>query len=348
MQPVTLENEIKARAASLGFAICGITTAEPPAGFSRYLDWLARQHHGGMAYLETAYHKEMRKDPAALFPDLRSIIILGLPYRLSDSLQIDQRERGIISGYAVEEDYHLRIPRMLQPLIDFLVESCTVSTRPRVFTDNAPILERELAQRAGLGWIGKNGCLISPKLGSGFVLAEIFTDIPLQPDATVDVDRCGSCTKCLDACPSGCIQPDRTVDSSQCLSYHSIENRKIIPHPMMERFSNQLFGCEICQVVCPWNRFAPPDQTFPIIPNSLGIEQMEAILKMDEAEFIRRFGTTPVSRVRLTGLKRNILIFFGNAGIAHSIETISQLLEFETDPVLQCTASWALGRINRK
>jgi len=348
MQPVTLENEIKARAASLGFPLCGITTAEPPAGYSRYLDWLARQHHAGMAYLASAYHKEMRKDPAALFPGLRSIIILGLPYRLPDPRQIDQRERGLISGYAIEEDYHQRIPVLLQPLIDFLAKSYQVSTRPRVFTDSAPILERELAQRAGLGWIGKNGCLISPRSGSSFLLAEIFSDIPLQPDAPLDVDRCGSCTKCIDACPTGCILSDRTIDSSRCLSYHSIENRQMIPHPIMERFSNQLFGCDICQVVCPWNRISSSDQTFPVISNSLEFEEMEAILTMDATGFNQHFGQTPVSRVRITGLKRNILIFFGNTGFAHSIETIRQLLDNETDPVLQYTGSWALSKISHK
>jgi len=345
---VTLENEIKARAASLGFPLCGITTAEPPAGYSRYLDWLARQHHARMAFLESAYHKEMRKDPTALFPGLRSIIVLGLPYRLPDPGQIDQRERGLISGYAIEEDYHQRIPVLLQPLIDFLAESYQVSTRPRVFSDSAPILERELAQRAGLGWIGRNGCLISPGSGSSFLLAEIFTDIPLQPDTSFVADHCGSCTKCIDACPTGCILPDRTIDSSRCLSYHSIENRKKIPPAMMERFSNQLFGCEICQVKCPWNRFSSSDRIFSVISNSLEFEELEAILRMDATGFNQRFGNTPVSRVRINGVKRNILIFFGNAGFAHSVETIRQLLEIETDPVLQYTGGWALSKITHK
>ena len=341
MQKGSIENEIKARAASLGFPLCGITSPEPPAGYAKYLDWLERGHHAGMSYLESAYHKEMRQDPARLFPDLGSIILLGFPYNLTQPGQIMQNDLGIISGYASGEDYHEWIPRLLQPLIDFLVESCKVESLPRVFTDSTPILERELAQRAGLGWIGRNGCLISPKWGSSFFLAEIFSDIQLTPDHAFETDHCGTCRRCIDACPTGCILPDRTIDANDCLSYHSIENRKLIPEAIMERFSNQIFGCDICQSVCPWNRFAPVEQNNEM----LTLDQMESILSMDESAFNDRFGNTPVSRVRYTGLKRNILIYLGNNGQLHTSDMIRNLLAFESDPVLQSTAVWALEKL---
>jgi epoxyqueuosine reductase len=348
MQKGSIENEIKARAASLGFPLCGITSPEPPANYAQYLEWLARHHHAGMAYLESAYHKEMRQDPARLYPGLGSIIVLGFPYNLLPSGQIEHNDRGLISGYAAGEDYHLRIPRLLQPLIDFLVESFNLKTLPRVFTDSAPILERELAQRAGLGWIGRNGCLISPTLGSSFLLTEVFTDIPLNTDTPLDIDYCGTCRKCIDVCPTGCILPNRTIDANDCISYHSIENRKLIPEAIMERFTNQLFGCDICQSVCPWNRFSPMELNNEETSKLLTLDQMVSILFMDESAFNERFGNTPVSRVRLTGLRRNILIFLGNTGQMRALETIRNFLATESDPVLQYTANWALRRITSK
>ncbi len=306
------------------------------------------QHHAGMAYLESAYHKEMRQDPARLFPGLRSIIVLGFPYTLPSPGQIAQNGRGIISGYAAAEDYHLRIPRLLQPLIDFLAESFKMNTLPRVFTDSAPILERELAQRAGLGWIGRNGCLISPKWGSSFLLAEVFTDTPLNPDIPLETDFCGTCRRCIDACPTGCILPNRTIDANDCISYHSIENRKMIPEAIMERFTNLLFGCDICQSVCPWNRLSTKEQNTQEMSNLLTLDQMESILLMDESAFNDRFGSTPVSRVRINGLKRNILIYLGNTGLTFTLDMIRNLLATESDPVLQFTARWALGKISGK
>lgn len=298
-----------------------------------------------MTYLESAYHKEMRQDPAGLFPGLRSIIVLGLPYRLPEKVQVEQQGQGVICGYAAGEDYHQRIPRLLQPLIDFLTESFTVSKQPQVFTDSAPILERELAHRAGLGWIGRNACLISPRLGSSLLLAEIFTDIQLIPDTPLNVDYCGTCRKCIDACPTGCIMPDRTINANQCLSYHSIENRNLIPPAIMDKFTNQLFGCDICQVVCPWNRFSSFDQTFAELTNMLTLDQMQSMLLIDEKSFNDRFGHTPVSRVRCNGFKRNILIFLGNTCKQEAVETIRELLSTETDPMLQHTARWALIKL---
>ncbi len=345
MQKGSIENEIKARAASLGFPLCGITSPEPPAGYGKYLDWLDKHHHAGMAYLESTYHKEMRQDPARFYPDLGSIILLGFPYNLTQPGQIMENDLGIISGYASGEDYHERIPRLLQPLIDFLVESFKVKSLPRVFTDSAPILERELAQRAGLGWIGRNGCLISPKWGSSFLLAEIFSDIPLTPDHEFEADLCGTCRRCIDACPTGCILPNRTIDANDCLSYHSIENRKMIPEAIMERFSNQIFGCDICQSVCPWNHFSPEVQNNVIISNLLTLHQMESILLMDESAFNNHFGNTPVSRARYTGLKRNILIYLGNNSHLQTSDMIRSLLAFESDPVLRYTAGWALDKL---
>lgn len=344
-QEITIEEEIKARATSLGFPLCGITTPEPPAGYPRFLEWLDRKQHAGMAYLASTYHKDMREDPSRFYPGLRSIIVLGLAYPLSSPGQIKQQEQGLICGYACGEDYHKRIPHMVQPLIDLLNESFPGSISPKVFTDSAPILERELAYRAGLGWIGKNSCLVSPVAGSSFLLAEIFTGIPLQPDAPLDFDHCGTCTRCIEACPTGCIQPDRTINAEQCLSYHSIENRKTIPPDIMDKFTNQVFGCDICQVVCPWNRFSAIDRQLWSLPNLLTIREMQTILLADDQTFNDLYGHSPVARVRLNGLKRNILIFFGNSKCAEVEKTIQELMDNESDAMLLVTARWALEKI---
>lgn len=340
-----IENEIKARAYGLGFSLCGITSTAPPTGYPKYLEWLTNKHHAGMAYLDTHYHKEMRKDPAALFPNLNSIIVLGLPYKLTGVDQMKDQQVCSISGYAAGEDYHLRIPRMLESLVDFLASTCTVTTLPRVYTDSAPILEREMAVRAGLGWIGRNSCVISPTHGSGFLLAEIFTDIPLAADLPFSSAHCGSCTRCVDACPTQCILPDRTVDASRCLSYHSIENRGTIPPEIMERFGNQIFGCDICQAVCPWNHRATRRAGNTAPQNNLSIETMLEILTLSTDEFSARFRNTALARAKRNGFLRNTIIGLTNLQVEKSRAAIEWLLRSETDPMIRYTAGWALEHI---
>lgn len=306
--PQDLKSQIKARAASLGFPLCGVTTPQPPEEYARYTDWLASGYHAGMAYLNTDYHRSVRRAPSLLFPNLSSIIVLGLPYRLTTRREMVQTEAGVICGYAVGEDYHLRIPRMLEPLVDFIQKSSPDATLPRVFTDSAPILERELAARAGLGWIGNNSCLISPLFGSAFLLAEIFTDLPLEPDPREQRDLCGTCTRCVTACPTGCILPGRMIDSNRCISYHTIENKGEIPAKIAERFTNQVFGCDICQVVCPWNPFSPEFKPVEVSRHLIPRLEIPALLNISQHEFDCKFGETPVARAKRDGFTRNLRI----------------------------------------
>ncbi len=287
----------------------------------------------------------MRKDPAGLFPNLSSIIVLGLPYELTSVDQMKDQQVCLISGFAAGEDYHLRIPRMLESLVDFLTSNCPVTTRPRVYTDRAPILEREMAVRSGLGWIGRNSCVISPTHGSGFLLAEIFTDIPLAADLPFSSEHCGICTRCVDACPTHCILPDRTVDVSRCLSYHSIENRGTIPPEIMERFGNQVFGCDICQAVCPWNHRAAGRAGNTVPQNSLPIEKMLEVLTLSTDEFSARFRHTALARAKRNGFLRNIIIVLTNLQVKESRAAFERLLRSETDPMIRYTADWALEHI---
>lgn len=261
-----------------------------------------------MHYLQTATHVEKRKNPHALMPGVKSILVLGLSYPLNTADQLRDPGLGLISGYAAGIDYHARIPKMLTPLLAFLDAEFGVPVQAQVFTDSAPILERELGSRAGLGWIGKNSCLISPAVGSAFLLAEVFIDRDLKPDAPFTADRCGSCERCIHACPTHAILPDRTIDSSKCISYQTIENREEIPPGLRNQLGSWIFGCDVCQMVCPWNS---PKQ--PIVPPgiqavSLTLAQMAEVLKMSFSELRERFSTSAVSRAKGNGFKRNILL----------------------------------------
>lgn len=341
-----LKTTIKARATSLGFPLCGFTTVEPPAGYERYTSWLADGYHAGMMYLDSAYHRSARQDPKILFPGVKSIIVLGLPYRLTTRQEMQQSNAGVICGYAIKEDYHERIPQLLEPLAALLQEISPTSTPPRIFTDSAPILERELAVRAGLGWIGKNSCLINPNLGSAFLLAEIFTDVEIEPDTPYAHDYCGNCDRCIKACPTSCILPDRTIDANRCISYHSIENRAEIPTGIMDKFSNQVFGCDICQTVCPWNRFNLIETVSDVQENLIPLEEMDRLMNLNQQEFNDLYGSTPISRVKRVGFIRNILIARHHLRASGSDEWYNKLQKSEeiaSDPVLRTTAKWIIS-----
>ncbi len=300
-----IHDTIKAKAMSLGFSICGITTPDPVTGYGRFLKWIDDGFHAGMRWLETPSHRSKRADPHLLDPDVRSIIVLGLPYPIRESLPNPQSEQGWISGYAHGDDYHTSIPILLNPLLANLKAELGEDLVAHVYTDSAPILERELGARAGLGWIGKNSCLVSPEIGSNFFLTEIFVNKELPHDAPFNQDLCGTCTRCMDACPTACIRPDRTIDAGKCLSYQTIENRGVIPAEINEKLGNWIFGCDICQMVCPWNKNQVPQ----ISDLELNLHQMTSILELDEAGFKNRFHNSAILRAKRLGFFRNLIIW---------------------------------------
>ena len=246
-----LKKQIEAEAFRLGFCLFGVTGCDAPANYDIYENWLSRKLNAGMKYLESERHRNLRKDPTLLFPGSKSIIILGWPYQLTNPSP--DNFSGLIAGYALQPDYHERLMPLLHHLVKFIEEKMGKEVNAGIFTDSAPILERELGQRAGLGWIGRNSCLISPAAGSAFLLAEIFLSMELPPSQPFKNDRCGTCHRCIDACPTHCIQADRTIDSGKCISYLTIENKGGIPSKLREPIGQWLFGCDECQVVCPWN-----------------------------------------------------------------------------------------------
>lgn len=338
---ILLEMEIKARATSLGFSVCGITSPDLLEYHPEYVNWLQRGLHADMQYLSSPFHVSKRQNPEKLLPGLKSIIVLGLSYSLHQQAQIEGKPLGVISGYASGEDYHMRIPRMAAPLLEFITSLDPHAPAPRVFADSAPVLERELAVRAGLGWIGRNSCLISPTHGSNILLAEVFTGIPLEPDSPFLKEYCGSCQRCIEACPTGCILAERKIDANRCLSYHSIENRGIIPPAMLDKFGYWIFGCDTCQMVCPWNHHSLAAAGSTGAANLLTLEEMLAFLDFSPQDFINNVGGTAMARARYSGILRNIIIRLAGLNEMRAIPSLKRIESLPDQSMLQETAKWA-------
>lgn len=294
---------IKAEALRLGFMQCGIARAgfleeEAP----RLEKWLENQHHGEMNYMEN--HFDKRLDPRLLVDDAKSVISLTLNY-YPESQQQDP-EAPKISKYAYGMDYHLVIKDKLFQLLNFISEEIG-EVSGRAFVDSAPVLDRAWAKKAGIGWIGKNSNLINKKSGSFFFLAELIVDLELEYDQPFETDHCGTCTKCIDACPTDAILSPFIIDAKKCISYLTIELREEIPKSFNDKMENWMFGCDICQDVCPWNRFSVPHNEPQFQPNqNLLSMKKEDWMDITEDVFKTIFKNSAVKRTKFKGLSRNI------------------------------------------
>ncbi|SFH02964.1 tRNA epoxyqueuosine(34) reductase QueG [Pedobacter insulae] len=294
---------IKAEALRLGFMACGISKAtfleeEAP----RLEQWLKNNHHGEMSYMEN--HFDKRLDPRLLVEDAKSVISLTLNYFTTEN-QLDPLAPKI-SKYAYGEDYHTVIKEKLKALLAFINQEIG-EVGGRCFVDSAPVMDKAWAQKSGLGWRGKNSNLISKETGSFFFLAELIIDLELAYDSPFVADHCGSCTRCIDACPTEAIVAPYTVDGSKCISYLTIELKNEIPVTFKDKMENWMFGCDICQDVCPWNRFATPHhETAFNPPTELLAFKKADLIEMTDEVFKRVFKGSAVKRTKFTGLKRNI------------------------------------------
>ena len=303
---------VKELALSCGFDLAGIAAAEPVDEFAAYRRWVEAGFAGEMTYL-TDHRAAARADPRHLLPSARSIICVGKLYNGPEpySTRFSDPERAWISRYAWGDDYHRVLRRGLRQLAARLMQHFPQGFDWRIAVDTAPLLEREYARRAGLGWTGRNSCLINQRLGSWFFLGELLTSLSLEPDAPPP-DRCGSCTRCVDACPTGAILPDaRTIDARACISYLTIELRGPVPDLYHARMGNHVFGCDICQDVCPWNRRAPR-QRDPAFGPRLFAPRLEKLASISEQEFAAMFRGSPVMRARYAGFMRNVSIAMSN------------------------------------
>ena len=299
---------IKKTAVWLGFEHCGIAPAARLDADARRLEqWLQKGMHGSMQYMEKYF--DQRIDPQKLVPGAKSVITLLKNYYPS---QQQDAAAPKISKYAFGKDYHEVIREKLNGLIALLKEEAG-EIHGRGFVDSAPVLERTWAQRSGLGWVGKNGNLINKQSGSFYFIATLITDLELQYDDPFAKDYCGTCTKCIDECPTGAILPDKVVDGSKCISYFTIELKEmLIPGEMKGKFDNWLFGCDTCQDVCPWNRFSHPhrENAFTPIPEilNLTLNEWEA---MTEDSFKKLFKDSPLRRTKFSGIQRNLKFLTG-------------------------------------
>jgi epoxyqueuosine reductase len=347
IDPVELTEDVKRQARHLGFDLVGVTTPDPPAHLDVFTAWLEADRHGEMAYLATERARQRRADPRSVLPECESILVVGANCRGQSARPTVGRAR--IAAYAQGEDYHTVLVERLESLVAFIRDRAGMKDlRYRVYTDTGPIMERELAQRAGLGWIGKNTCLINPGRGSHFLLAEILLSIRLMPDRPFSADRCGSCTRCIDACPTKCILPDRTLDATRCISYLTIEAKATIPQFLRSPIGDWIFGCDICQDVCPWNvRFSEPTTDVAFQPRpALADARPEDFLGLRPGDWKRDLGRTALVRPKRRGLVRNAAIVAGNQRKPESIQPLSAVLLGDPDPMARSHAAWALGQIS--
>jgi epoxyqueuosine reductase len=309
--PVNLSEAVKARARELGFLACGITHPGPTAHADRLDEWLTKGYAGTMRYLHRQAAR--RKDPRKIVPEARAVVVVLDNYYTRDGAEESAAPR--IAKYARGKDYHRATGQRLDQLAEFLRASG--ARLSRTFVDAGPVPERELAQRAGLGWIGKNTMLIRPDAGSFFFIGSVFTDLSLRADESFELDRCGNCTRCLDACPTDAFVEPRLLDATRCISYLTIEHKGPIPDELAEQFQGYAFGCDICNDVCPWNqRFARPTSVPEFQPTAelRGVER-DFFENMAEEEFSDRFGDTPLERPGLKGMRRNFRAAYGSAGM---------------------------------
>jgi epoxyqueuosine reductase len=340
----SIENKLKAEAKRLGFSLCGITSADPPEHFGKYENWIRNDLHADMHYLSGSQQMDARKKPLTLLPGLKSIISLAWSYPVRPISGTSNL--GQVAGYVSSVDYHLNLNNKSTELAEYLKTDVTNDIKYKVFTDSAPILERELFSRAGLGWVGKNSCVLSPVIGSAFLISEIFVDYPLAADLPFTRDYCGKCERCIKACPTHCILPDRTTDSRRCISYQTIENRGQIPEDIRSKLGNWLFGCDICQSVCPWNQKMISKNAESQLIDFQGSEVVN-FLEMSPSEFKLQFQDSAILRAKWEGFIRNVLIFLVNQKQVGTISAVRGLIPKLTSPMLIETANWAISRLEK-
>ena len=332
-------------AAECGFDLVGVASASPVPDFDRFRDWADRGLAGEMRYL-TDHRAEIRGDLGRLLPGVRSVICTGTLYNGPEphSTEFTDPERAWISRYAWGEDYHESIQAKLKVLGAKLKKLKGGEWRSCV--DTAPLLERSLARQAGLGWIGKNTCLISQTAGSWFFLGEVLTTLELEPDSPPP-DRCGTCTRCIDACPTTAIVPSAKggfeLDARRCIAYFTIELRSSIPEEFRVQTGNHIFGCDICQDVCPWNGRAATDA--PPAREELFAPPLDRLAGISKSEFIHLFRGTAATRSKYNTFLRNIAIAMGNSGQAKYRQPLERLAVSD-DPLVAEHARWAIGQLS--
>ena len=342
---MNLATKVKDRAYQLGFDLVGISPAKPSQTVDFYSRWLARGYMGEMSYLER--HLEKKIDPRRLLTGTCSAISLGINYfthDIPDEKKYDA-SRGLISRYAWGDDYHDIIHRKLKKLLSFIKSEAHKEVQGRGFVDTAPILEREMAYNSHIGWFGKNTNIINHKIGSWFFLSEILIDLELEYDEMPAKGSCGTCTRCIEACPTGALVAPYTLDARRCISYLTIEFKGSIPQEIRPLLGNCIFGCDVCQEVCPWNRKAKHANKPAFLPRQGNLApKLLSLVNLNDLEFRAKFRNSPIKRSKRRGFLRNIAVALGNWGSDSAVPALSRALQ-DKEPLIREHAAWALEQI---
>ena len=341
---------IRQRALELGFDDCRFTNAAPPASATKFQDWLGAQQHGEMGYLERNAAK--RIEPQRVLADAKSVICLAVSYEpnVQSPIPLPQptsHNTGLVARYARFKDYHEVIGERLKTLTAFVNELGSAGARSLWYVDTGPVLERDFAQRAGLGFVGKHTNVISRQLGNWIFLAEILTTLELEPDPP-EKNRCGSCSRCIEACPTRAITAPFQLDARLCISYLTIELKGSIPAELRPAIGNRIYGCDDCLAVCPWNRFAREGQMMKTHARAdLATPDLIPLLELDEAGFRKKFEGTPMLRTKRRGLLRNVCVALGNVGDKTALPGLEKA-RCDSEPLIAEHANWAVEQIESR
>ncbi len=344
---MSLTRAIKQRATEIGFDLVGIAPVEPMPELDFYKEWIEAGYAGKMAYL--ARNADKKQDITRVVPEARTVIVCAKIYHTEQPLSTEcaDSKRGWISRYSWGDDYHDILQNQLFDLTDFIKQETPGEFVSRLYVDTGPVVDRVYAKYAGIGWFGKNTCIINQQKGSWFFLGEIITNLELETDAPAP-DRCGSCRRCIDACPTDAILEPYVLDSRLCISYLTIELRDDMPVELREGIGNHVFGCDICQDVCPWNRKADAVQEAAFQPREGLINpDLQELADLSLEEFRQKFQGSPVKRAKYRGFLRNVAVAMGNSGASSFIPTLERLALSE-DTLVAEHARWALDKIESK
>lgn len=351
-----MKDAVRQRALELGFDDCRFTTAAPPDHAAQFQNWLHEKRHGEMGYLERNAHK--RIDPQEVLPGAKSVIVLATSYEQPrpaprDALNNDpgpetqNSRQGIVARYARFQDYHDILAGRLKQLTELLDRLGGESNRSLWYVDTGPLLERDLAQRAGLGFVGKHTNLISRSLGNWIFLSEIITTLEFDPD-TSEKNRCGTCTRCITACPTAAITAPFQLDARRCISYLTIELKGPIPIEFRTAIGNRIYGCDDCLAACPWNKFAREGNLMKQHARpELQTPDLLELLSLDNAAFKIRFAGSPILRTKRKGLLRNVCVALGNVGDETALPTLQKAAE-DPEPLIAEHARWAVDQIQAR
>ena len=344
MDTISITKSIKSKARDIGFDLVGISPVDYFPENQFYKEWLSKGFSGEMKYMER--NPQKREDLKHILPDARSVISCALNYNTDHPYSVDEKDKskGWISRYAWGEDYHDTIKDKLQALMDYMSSESSHEVKSKLYVDTGPVLERVYGKYAGIGWVGKNTCLINQEIGSWIFIGEIITDLELDYDAQAP-DRCGTCTRCIDACPTGAIVEPYVLDSRLCISYLTIEIKDKIPLELREGIQNNVYGCDICQDVCPWNKRAHTTDKPGFEPREdLYNPDLSYLSKLSVEEFRKLFKGSPIKRTKRRGLLRNVMVAMGNSGDKDFIPHIKEGLS-DDEPLVRAHAAWALWKI---